>query len=89
MAAHGQQAGPLKIALVATRSADDADQVALAEAARGVAQSLARELGPNVRINTVVCDGTSEKDLRPTFNFLAGPGSGYDAGATIDLRRPR
>ncbi|WP_432855605.1 hypothetical protein ACQPXB_22745 [Amycolatopsis sp. CA-161197] len=89
LADHDEQAGPLRVALVTTQSGSHAGQNALVEAMRGIAQSLARELGARIRINSVVCDAESEMDLQPTLDFLAGSGSGYVTGATIDLRRPR
>ncbi|WP_437773388.1 hypothetical protein [Arthrobacter sp. KNU40] len=59
---------------------------ALGEASRGIAQSLARELGPSLRINSILCDQAVAELLAPTLSFLGSEAANFVTGSTIDLR---
>jgi hypothetical protein len=61
-------------------------RAAAGEAARGIAQALARERGPGLRINVIRCQEASADTLTPTLEFLASPAADFITGSTIDLR---
>jgi len=84
-------AAPLRVAVVVEVSADArpesrAFRSALAEAVRGICHGLAREIGPDLRINTVLCEKAGDDALAATFEFLASTRSNFVTGATIDVR---
>ena len=87
-----KQVTPLRIAVVVEEPPNGGAEVrayrsALSEAARGICQSLAREIGPRIRINTVRCDNINRTTIDPTLHFLASSQADFLTGSTIDLRQ--
>jgi hypothetical protein len=86
-----QHGVPLQVAVVVEVSPGNtldrrAYRSALAEAVRGIGQGLAREIGREIRINSVLCEKADEDSLGATLQFLASTRSNFVTGATIDVR---
>ncbi|MGH2870822.1 MAG: hypothetical protein ACRDNK_25040 [Solirubrobacteraceae bacterium] len=82
---------PRRIAVVVTSPpSDDPWEAAaadgLAQAVRGVVGAATLELGPQIRINTVLTRDRYSDATREALEFLAAGEASFAAGSTLDLR---